>query len=80
MFCKWFVVFLLKWGGLDYDQVVHVLPTPKIVVTAPKKKPPGILHSKPKPKFNSPALMRLGLLAALNVVAKTPRFMTAADQ
>ncbi len=80
MILKWFTVLILKFKGLTYDQAMKSMPKPKEISIKSKKKPPNIMRPKAKRRYKTRALFRLGLIVALNVVAKTPKFMIKSDK
>ena len=75
MLVMWFVSVVFKFCGREYEPGKRWLPEPKTVPTKQTKEPPD-KHTE----YKSNTLFRLGIISALNVVAKTPKFITQKDK
>ena len=74
MLTKWFLATLFKTIGTEYSHEVKVMKASKIVKLQRCKKPPDKENEAVTDEKNK--ITKLGLLAAINVMTKTPRFNT----
>ena len=73
MLWKWFLVLYLSLQGRKYSEIVGVSLKANLIEPKFPRKPPDI-------SYNLCKLYRKGLISALNVVARTPKFMTMSDK
>ena len=96
MFNTWFSCMLHKMNGCTFEERDKVLTMPKQISRQRIKKPPGnhkkmkhlVVSSrklqkkqkKSKERMSNKALLKLGMMAALNVVAQCPKVVLASDR